>query len=129
MRFAPLLALSRLGRRLFGRNRATPDEIQEEIEFHLQCEADRLIKQGLRPDEAWRQARVRFGTPSTWRDEMREIHGIGPFERLAADLRFGLRVLRRVAHLDSVGQPREACGLPKLLLQSLVDVSGGGLRV
>ena len=70
-------------------------EIDQEMRFHLEMEEDKLRAQGLSAKEAKRQALLRFGGQGKWRDEVRDVDGIGPFERLIADLRFGLRVLKR----------------------------------
>ncbi len=77
------------------RLRTKEREIDDEMLFHLEMEERKLREQGLSEADARRQARLRFGGQGKWRDEVRDVDGIGPFERLMADLRFGLRVLKR----------------------------------
>ena len=47
-------------RTLFSRRRKQ-DEIAEELRFHIDEHAQRLIQQGIPPDEARRQARAAIG--------------------------------------------------------------------
>lgn len=48
-------------------------DMQEEMRFHLQQEADRLARvHGLNPEEARRQAFVRFGGVEIYKEEVRE---------------------------------------------------------
>jgi hypothetical protein len=50
--------------------------MQEEMRFHVQQQADRLARRhGLSPEEARRQAFVRFGGVEKYREEGREARG------------------------------------------------------
>ena len=88
------MSATRWLRSLFARDQATRD-VDDEIRFHLEMEQQKLIEQGMDQGEARRQARLRFGGEQKWRHEVRDVDGIGPIERVRADARFGLRVLRR----------------------------------
>lgn len=44
------------------RRRLTRDEFAEEIRLHLELETERLIDEGMSPEEARRTAHARFGS-------------------------------------------------------------------
>ena len=71
------------------------DTLSEELRFHLNAYADDLIGQGLSRKEAYRQARVHFGSVERARDECRQARGLRFLDDLRSDLRFGLRGLAR----------------------------------
>jgi len=62
-------------RALFFRRRVE-EELNEELEFHLQMQARKNQRQGLDATEADRQARVRFGSVTTTSEECRDERGI-----------------------------------------------------
>ena len=69
--------------------------MEEELRSHLQIRADDLQRQGLSRAEAERQARVEFGGFERYKEECREALGSRLLGELVADLRYGLRGLRR----------------------------------
>ncbi len=79
---------------VFHRSRAER-EIEHELRSHLQSRADDLQRQGLSWVEAERQARVEFGGYERYKDECREALGSRLLGELIADVRYGLRGLRR----------------------------------
>src|SRR4029453_4599057 len=87
------LALARL-RGLFAGPRADHD-LREELEAHLELETAELIRRGLDPATARRQARLASGGLTPAADAVREERGVPWIENVLADLRFGLRSLRR----------------------------------
>jgi hypothetical protein len=70
-------------------------EHQEEVQFHLEMQAQKYAKAGLPSDEARRRAAIDFGGKVQVREGTREARGVGPLEDLGRDLRHGLRQLRR----------------------------------
>ena len=76
------------------RRRDLERELDDELQFHLEREADKLVKEGLPPDEAMRQARLRFGGLSRIKDDSRDSRGLSLFDTLAGDLRYASRRLR-----------------------------------
>lgn len=71
-------------------------DLAEELRVHLQMEAEELVRtRGLTPEEARRQALIAFGGMERYKEEVREARGVRALERLAQDLRYGLRSLRR----------------------------------
>ena len=79
---------------VFHRSRVE-GEMEEELRSHLQIRADDLQRQGLSRAEAERQARVEFGGYERYKEECREALGSRLLGELVADLRYGLRGLRR----------------------------------
>jgi putative ABC transport system permease protein len=78
------------------RGRARRDEdLDEELQTHLRmAEADRVAR-GESPDEAAASARREFGNVGLVKEVTRDMWGGVWRERLAQDLRFGFRMLRR----------------------------------
>jgi putative ABC transport system permease protein len=70
-------------------------EMEEELRSHIQIRADDLQRQGLVRAEAERQARVEFGGYERYKEECREALGSRLLGEFIADLRYGLRGLRR----------------------------------
>ncbi|WP_419804876.1 ADOP family duplicated permease [Terriglobus sp.] len=79
---------------LFGRGRQ--QQISEELQFHIDQHADRLLQQGVTPAEAKRQARAALGGNLALHGErQREIAGLRTLDELWGDARFGARGLWR----------------------------------
>lgn len=70
-------------------------EMEDELRSHLQSRTDDLERQGLLRAEAERRARVEFGGYQRYKEECREALGTRFTREVIADLRYGLRVLRR----------------------------------
>ena len=87
------VALARL-RGLFAGPRAD-DDLREELESHLELETAELIRRGLDPETARRQARMASGGLTQAAEAVRDQRGLPWVENVMADLRYGLRSLRR----------------------------------
>jgi putative ABC transport system permease protein len=70
-------------------------EMEDELRSHLEARADDLERQGLSRAEAERRARLEFGGYERYKEECREALGSRLLGELIADLRYGLRVLRK----------------------------------
>src|SRR5262245_44501042 len=68
-------------------------EIDEEIAFHLDEEAAAQRADGLGDRAARDAARRDFGNVAIVREDAREAWGWGPLERVAQDVRYGVRAL------------------------------------
>jgi predicted permease len=79
---------------LFGRHRVER-ELGDEVQFHLRARAEHWERTGLRPDDAWRRARLEFGAVDAWKERCREARGLRLVNELRADLRFSWRLMRR----------------------------------
>ena len=83
-------------------NRTRRDEdFAEEIESHIRHEEDANLARGLSPDEARRQAHLRFGNPRTAREREWRYRSFPFVEGLKQDLSFSLRALRKSTRLVS----------------------------
>ena len=90
--------LSGLRRRLgaLARKGALERQMEEEMRLHIELEAQDLARvHGLAADEARRRAYVAFGGVERFKEEARDLRGARWLEDFAADLRFGVRGLRR----------------------------------
>ena len=88
-------------RALFFR-RQMDQELQDELQFHMEMQARKNRRD--QPDllEAKRQARLQFGGIVRATEECREQRGIAALEILLSDLRFGLRMLRKSPRFTAV---------------------------
>lgn len=76
--------------------RAAEERMDEEIRFHIEMEAERLVREeGLQPTEARRRAVLAFGGVEGHREVMREGRRIPVLEELWRDVRYAIRSLRR----------------------------------
>ena len=80
-------------RALVGRDHME-DELDAELQFHLDQEQHKLEARGLAPQDASRQARVRFGGLERAKEDVRDARGTRLVEDLWADLRYVVRTLR-----------------------------------
>jgi macrolide transport system ATP-binding/permease protein len=77
---------------MFKRTRSTKD-FAEEIEAHLELEADELRREGLSEDESHRKARVEFGNVSATQELFYLKSRIVWLDNLLRDVRFAIRQL------------------------------------
>jgi hypothetical protein len=81
---------------LFCRNKLNREH-DEELSFHLAMREQWNVEQGMPHPEARRDARVRFGNPSVWRERVSEIDLMILPQTILQDLRYGARTLFRNA--------------------------------
>lgn len=77
------------------RRRQRSDDLSEEMRLHLEESVERLISEGLSPQEAERQARVAFGNITAIAERSREIWQWPTTESIWADIRFAQRQLSK----------------------------------
>src|SRR6185437_6997911 len=88
-------------RRLFIRFRSSfsharqDQELDTEIASHIDFATEENIRRGMSPEEARRQALVRFGGVEQAKQKHREARGLPALEILWQDLRYAARTLRR----------------------------------
>ena len=70
-------------------------ELDTELAFHLQKEAEKHMATGASPDEARRRASASFGAVQGTKDDARDARGISLLDSLVQDLRYALRGLRK----------------------------------
>ena len=79
-------------RALLDRRRMETD-MNDEFEFHLEMETKKYEARGLPPDEARRQARVKFGGVERQKENARAAWGVGTLRDFGGDLRYAARQL------------------------------------
>ena len=77
---------------LFGK-RKREKELEEEVRSHLKLSAQERVEHGAEAREAERAARREFGNVELVKETTRDAWGWGFLDRLAQDLRFGLRMI------------------------------------
>jgi predicted permease len=65
------------------------------MQAHIDLLADQLMAQGRTPDEARREARLRFGNPRVKQEEVRSLSAASMLDALSRDVRYAFRILRR----------------------------------
>jgi predicted permease len=81
-------------RALFRHQRVEQD-LHDEIEFHLQSQAEDFIARGIDPEEARYAALRSLGGRTRIEEECRESRGVSFIEDFLQDLRFGFRMMWR----------------------------------
>ena len=81
-------------RALFSPIRSERD-LHDELSFHIEREARKLIDQGVPADAARHTAQVRFGSVTAAADECRDERGTAFVDHTIHDVRFALRSFRR----------------------------------
>ncbi len=89
-----LAALKSFGRAWLQRSRMEQD-MDREMQFHVDARTADLEAQGLPRSEAQRRARAEFGDVLRWKEAGREARGLRLVDELGADLRYAVRTLRR----------------------------------
>jgi predicted permease len=77
-----------------GRGRFEND-LDEEMQFHLEMEAAKHVEEGMAPDAAAALARRQFGPADRFKDEVRDVRGVTWLDDIRRDVVFALRSLRR----------------------------------
>jgi predicted permease len=96
-RRTPILNLRDLrlrARAVFARRRVERD-LDDELAFHIEREAQQLIDRGATPPDALAAARARFGSVLRAADECRDARGIAAIDTFSRDLRYAVRMLVR----------------------------------
>jgi len=81
--------------RAFFRRESMDRELDAEMAAHLEMAIEENIRSGMTPEEARRQALVRFGGVQQAREEQRAARGLPFLDVLGQDVRYTLRTLRR----------------------------------
>jgi len=98
-------------RTVFFRGRAE-SELSEELRFHLEMEAEKLVRSGglTRLEARWR-AGVAFGGLERFKEDVREARGLDSLAATGLDFVLGLRMLAKYPALTLVGGVGMAVGI------------------
>jgi predicted permease len=92
-----MLLLQRLWLRLqtlFSRRRVV-EQLDAEIQFHLEQQISEYVAAGMDREEARHAAMRSFGNTTLLKEETRETWGWGALDQVVQDLRYGFRGMRR----------------------------------
>ena len=70
-------------------------ELDDEMRFHIEREAEKYQAAGMSVEEARRRAHVAFGGVDVVKEESRDARGLSYLESIMQDLRYAIRALRR----------------------------------
>jgi predicted permease len=101
------------------------DELDQELQFHLESRARDLMASGLQRDEAFREAARRLGNAGVLRERSRDVKLLPWLDAIARDLRVGLRMLRRdllvsAAAITSLALAIGGCSAAFALVDALI---------
>src|SRR6185503_9261719 len=85
---------------------ALNDDMDAEFRVHMELRAEDLVRGGLTPAEAARQARLEFGSTDSFKDHGRDARGLRWYDSLRIsmlDLKLGGRMLRKHPGLTAIG--------------------------
>jgi putative ABC transport system permease protein len=68
-------------------------QLDAEVRFHVEMEAQKYVRQGMTPDEARTLALRRFGPMERYKEETRDARGVSWLEHLVQDVKYGTRTL------------------------------------
>jgi predicted permease len=69
--------------------------LREELEAHLEMQTNEYIRAGASPEDARRQARLKFGPTEAIKASYREQQGLPAFDHFLQDVRYTFRQLRK----------------------------------
>jgi hypothetical protein len=77
------------------RRKRKHSDFDAEITAHLDLETDRLIAEGMSPEDARYRAQRTFGNTTSARERFYESGRVLWFDQLTQDLHFAVRMLRK----------------------------------
>jgi predicted permease len=81
--------------RRFVSRGASDQRRREEFDAHVELYIDQLIARGRTPDDARRDARLKFGNPRSRREEIADMNRLPLLDTLTRDVTYAFRIMRR----------------------------------
>ena len=105
------------------------EQLEKELNFHIEEHTSNLIARGYDADEARRRARLDLGGPEQVKEECRDQRGTRWFDDLLQDFRYALRTLQeswfcvgRVAYSRGIGSVAIGFAFQNILQNFLAGV-------
>jgi predicted permease len=70
-------------------------QVSDELQFHIEAQAEDFVRGGMSREEALRRARAQLGSAAAVRENARAAWGARWFDELRGDLRYAVRMLRK----------------------------------
>ena len=86
-------------------------QVENELQFHVDAYTEDLIRSGVSKEEAQRTARLELGKVETQNERYREAIGLRLFDEIGGDLRFGLRSIWKQPAFSAVAILSLALGI------------------
>ncbi len=89
--------LRRIGNQILGSlsHRKAEADLAAELDSHIQLLAEENMQRGMPPHEAYRRARLEFGSIESTKESYREQRGLPVLDAIGQDLRYAVRWIRK----------------------------------